>query len=372
MSHENRKPGLKKLPVTEAVGTVLAHDITEIRPGEFKGRAFKKGHIIKEEDVCHLQRLGKEHLFVLNIADDEMHEDDAAYALANALMGKGVKIKGEPKEGKINIIAEIDGLLKIDKDALLEFNMLGDVMCASLHNNMIVKKGQTVAATRAIPLIVKKNVVQAAVAIASPPHTHLSTGGQQGGIIQVKEIRKPKAGVVITGNEVYYGRVKDAFSSVITEKIKAIGGEIIGLYYAPDDEAFIETKLRELIHAGADLLITTGGMSVDPDDVTRFAIKNLGATDITYGSAVLPGAMFLVAYVKTGVSKETIPSPQSPIPILGIPACGMYARTTIFDLVLPRVLAGERIGRRELAELGHGGLCMKCETCNYPVCPFGK
>jgi hypothetical protein len=348
-SNTQKRIDRKSISVTEAVGTVLAHDITEIRPGEFKGRAFKKGHIIREEDVCHLQRLGKEHLFVLNMADDEMHENDAAYALAKALMGEGLQIKGEPKEGKINIIADREGLLKINKDALLEFNLLGDVMCATIHSNTVVKKGQTVAGTRAIPLVVRKDVVQAAVNI----------GEQAGEIIQVKEIRKPKAGVVITGNEVYYGRVKDAFSSVITEKIKAIGGEIIGTYFAPDDESFIEARLRELINSGADLLITTGGMSVDPDDVTRFAIRNLGASGITYGSAVLPGAMFMVAYL-------------GEIPILGIPACGMYAKTTIFDLVLPRVLAGEKIGRRELAELGHGGLCMKCETCNYPVCPFGK
>jgi len=348
-SQENHTPGTKKLTVAEAVGTVLAHDITEIRPGEFKGCAFRKGHIIREEDVCHLQRLGKEHLFVLNIAEDAMHEDDAAYALADALMGEGVRIKGEPREGKINIIAAMDGLLKVNKDALLSFNMLGDIMCATIHNNTIVKKGQTVAGTRAIPLVVKRDIVQAAAGI----------GEKAGKIIHVKEIRKPKAGVVITGNEVYYGRVKDAFTPIIKNKIGAVGGETVGTYYAPDNESFIEARLRELIDAGADLLITTGGMSVDPDDVTRFAIKKLGVQDITYGSAVLPGAMFLVAYL-------------GDIPILGIPACGMYAKTTIFDLILPRVLAGEKVGRKELAEFGHGGLCLKCAECNYPVCPFGK
>ena len=278
-SQENHNPGAKKLAVAEAVGTVLAHDITEIRPGEFKGRAFKKGHIIRQEDVCHLQRLGKENLFVLNITDDEMHEDEAAYALANALMGEGVKIKGEPKEGKINIIAETDGLLKINKDALLAFNMLGDIMCATIHSNTVVKKGQTVAGTRAIPLIVKKHVVEEAVKIGEAARKSgsaenvgaqfIAPGMLRGGVIQVKALRKPKAGVVITGNEVYYGRIKDAFAPIIKSKIEAIGGEIIGAYYAPDDESFIEARLRELINAGADLLITTGGMSVDPDDVTR-------------------------------------------------------------------------------------------------------
>jgi molybdenum cofactor synthesis domain-containing protein len=350
-AHESQSHGpvMKAIPVDQAVGTILAHDITEIRPGEFKGRAFKKGHIIRKEDVCHLQRLGKEHLFVLNVAEDELHENDAAYAIAQALMGDGVAIKGEPKEGKISIIAERDGLLKIDKDALLAFNMLGEVMCATLHNNTIVKKGQTVAGTRAIPLVVKRSIVEQAVQEAKEAQ----------GVIQVKEISKPRVGVVITGNEVYHGRVKDAFAPVITKKIEEIGGELVGIYYAPDDKPFIVDRLRELLNAGSNLLITTGGMSVDPDDVTRFAIRELGAEDITYGSAVLPGAMFLTAYL-------------GKVPILGIPACGMYAKTTIFDLVLPRVLAGEKIGRRELAELGHGGLCMKCDVCRYPVCPFGK
>jgi molybdenum cofactor synthesis domain-containing protein len=367
------------VPVKDAVGSVLAHDITEVRPGEFKGCAFRKGHVIRREDVCHLQRIGKERLFVLKIEEDELHEDDAAHLLAGALMGDGVAIKGEPKEGRITVIAERSGLLKVREDALLEFNMLGDVMCATLHNNTTVREGQPVAATRAIPLVVKKKVVDEAARAAS------------GGILSVKELRRPRAGIVITGNEVYYGRIKDAFAQVITKKVETFGGDVVGICYAPDEESLIEARLRELINAGADLLITTGGMSVDPDDVTRFAIRRLGATDITYGSAVLPGAMFLIAYVSAeayqprsaegesgGEMQAGAPSQlqnfrsAEPIPILGIPACGMYSRTTIFDLMLPRVLAAERPGRRELAELGHGGLCLKCDVCRYPVCPFGK
>jgi hypothetical protein len=328
--------------------------------------------ISSKKDVCRLRRLGKEHLYVLNIADSEMHEDDAALAIANALMGEGVKIKGGPKEGKISLTAGRDGLLKVDREALLEFNMLGDVMCSTLHNNTIVKKGQTVAGTRAIPLVVKKDVIEKAVGIAEEVKCTPSGTIGSGGVIKVEEMRRPCAGIVITGNEVYYGRVKDAFASVITEKIKSLHGEVAGIYYAPDDKAFIGKRLRELIEAGADLLITTGGMSVDPDDVTRFAIRSLGAEEITYGSAVLPGAMFLIAYIraeeqKSGRAEVEDSETSGLIPILGIPACGMYARTTVFDLVLPRVLAGEKIGRRELAELGHGGLCMKCEVCRYPV-----
>ena len=393
--------GVKTIPVTEAVGTVLAHDITEIKKDEFKGRAFKKGHVIKKEDITHLQKLGKDNLFVLNVGPDDMHEDEAAYALAKALMGNGVAIEGEPKEGKINIIAERDGLLKVDKNTLTQFNMLGDVMCATLHSNTVVKKGQLVGGTRAIPLVVKKSIVEEAVRIANSVRMQ-DTGyriqdknkhascimHRESGIIEVKEIKNLKAGIVITGNEVYYGRIKDAFAPVITKKMQDHGCEITGIYYAPDDEALIEARLRELVEAGAELLITTGGMSVDPDDVTRFAIRKLGAGDIVYGSAALPGAMFLVAYLERGQDRMQdtgymmhdeknlesciLNRASFTIPVLGIPACGMYHKTTIFDLILPRVLAGETIGRKELAELGHGGLCLNCKKCSYPVCPFGK
>ncbi len=378
-----QRKGIKTIPVNDAVGMALAHDVTEIRSGEFKGRAFRRGHIVRSQDICHLQRLGKENLYVLNIGADEMHEDDAAVRLATALMGDGVEMQGEPKEGKINIAASRDGLLKVDRQALVNFNMADDVMCATLHTNTRVKKGQTVAGTRAIPLVVKQDAVEKAVAAVKQP-------------IEVRELKKPRAGVVITGNEVYFGKIKDAFASIIEKKIRDFDGEIAGIYYAPDDERMIEQRLRELIDAGADLLITTGGMSVDPDDVTRFAIRNLGAVDMTYGSAALPGAMFLVAYVsaeagKIGSSevkdlqndstskKAAFRTSELPdfrtsalIPILGIPACGMYHKNTVFDLILPRILAGEKVGRRELAELGHGGLCMNCPECRYPICPFGK
>ena len=246
--------------------------------------------------------------------------------------------------------------------------------------------------------MVKKSIVEEAVRIAntakgsranysdtenSPIHRFTDSPALSTGVIEVKEIKNLKAGIVITGNEVYYGRIKDAFAPVVTKKMQEHGCEIVGIYYAPDDEALIEARLRELVEAGAELLITTGGMSVDPDDVTRFAIRKLGAGDIVYGSAALPGAMFLVAYLNrmqdrgyTIQDKENhascIMNHTSLIPILGIPACGMYHKTTIFDLILPRVLAGEIIGRKELAELGHGGLCLNCKTCSYPICPFGK
>ena len=369
--HDDRSDDrTRTVPVDHAVGMVLAHDITEIRPGAFKGRAFKKGHVVRPEDIDHLKRLGKENLYFLDIAPDEMHENEAAYALARALAGDGVVLQGEPKEGKINLVAARDGLLHVDRASLLRFNTLGEVMCATLHDRMLVKKGQIIAGTRAIPLVLKRRIVEEAVSIA---------GQAQRSVLEVRELRRPKVGIVITGNEVYHGRIKDAFAPVLTSKIDALQGEVVGLYYAPDDAAAIEARLRELIAAGADLLITTGGMSVDPDDVTRFAIARLGATNITYGSPVLPGAMFLVAYllianygVQNGKLRPSMHCDGEVVPILGLPACGMYAKTTVFDLVLPRLLAGEMIGRRELAELGHGGLCMQCDVCRYPVCPFGK
>lgn len=349
------------VPVEKAVGMVLAHDITEVntevntevKGDEFKGAAFRKGHVIRQEDLTRLRVLGKESIYILRLADDEMHEDEAAGLMADALMGEGVEIQGVPREGKINIIASCDGILRVNREALTKFNMLGEVMCATQHDATMVKKGDIVAGTRAIPLVVRKDIVGRAVEIANGAS----------GMVAVAGVCKPRAGVVITGSEVYYGRKKDSFAPVIREKLKAFGGEELGVFYAPDDREFIEGRLRELLDAGADLLVTTGGMSVDPDDVTRFAIRELGARDIVYGSPVLPGAMVLVAYIEHEGRQ---------VPIIGVPACGMYAKTTVLDLVLPRILSGEKIQRKDLAALGHGGLCLQCEVCRYPVCPFGK
>jgi len=347
---ETRNLLLRTIPLAEAINSVLAHDITEIRPGEFKGRAFRRGHVIREEDLCHLRRLGKERLFVMEIPDGYMHEDDAAEMLAGALAGEGVEPESGPKEGKINLVAQRDGLLRVIVSNLKSFNMHGEVICATLHDNTVVKKNQVVAATRAVPLLVRSGLVDSAVEAAL---------GADGGVVSVREMKRPKVGVVITGNEVFQGRVKDAFEDIIAEKVSRYEGEIIRAVYAPDDEGAIEDMLRGLMQDGADLLVTTGGMSVDPDDVTRLAIRHLGAGEFTYGCAVLPGSMFLVAYI-------------GDVPVLGVPACGVHHKTTVFDIVLPRVLAGERIGREELAELGHGGLCLSCDVCRYPICPFGK
>ena len=341
---------IQVVKIEDAVGFPLAHDITEIRPGEFKGAAFQKGQILERRDLDHLRRLGKDHLYILKTERNQLHEDEAAVAIADALSGDGTYWSGVPREGKISLKASRDGLLKVDTDALMRFNLLGDVMCATLHTNTCVRKGDRVAATRAIPLIVKRSIVNAALAEAQTA-AH--------GVLRVLSMQKAKVGVMITGNEVFYGRIQDKFEPVIRDKVMTMGGQVLEVVFLPDDDQRIADTAVRLCKAGADLLITTGGMSVDPDDRTRHALKKAGACDMVYGSPVLPGAMFMVTYLNG-------------IPVLGIPACGMYASTTILDLIYPRVLAGEKITRKEVAMLGHGGLCLKCKSCTFPMCPFGK
>ena len=339
----------KSIPVEQAVGMVLPHDVTEIVKDRFKGRAFRKGHIIREEDVEHLRCLGKEHIFVLELSENEIHENEAAILLAEALSGSGVKFDQEVVEGKIELTAACDGLLKIDRDRLLAMNLSGDVICATLHDNTPVLNGEQVAATRLIPLIADRNVVEQVIRMVA--------GRDK--VIRIMPLRKVKAGLVITGNEVFHGRIKDGFEDVLREKITSLGSKVIRVSFAPDDAELIGREIKNCLRAGADLVITSGGMSVDPDDVTRMGIKAAGAEDMVYGTPVLPGAMFLSARI-------------GKVAVLGIPACGMFHRITVLDLVLPRILIGETIGRWELADMGHGGLCRNCKVCEYPVCGFGK
>jgi hypothetical protein len=340
---------LKKIKVEEAIGTPLAHDITEIRPGEFKGPAFRKGYKVCDDDICHLQKLGKNHLYLIDLEEDEVHENEAAAILAAGLAGEGIAWENSPREGKIGLHAALDGLLTVDSASLAAFNMVEEVMCATLHSHTLVKKGELVAATRAIPLVMKRAPIERAAAIAR----------QNGGVVSVKPLRKARAGLVITGSEVYHGLIEDRFVPVLSRKIVALGSEVVEVSFAPDDEDMIISAIQNHLESGCDLLVLSGGMSVDPDDVTRKAIRQAGAGEVYYGAAALPGAMFLTAYI-------------GDIPLLGVPACGLHHRVTVLDLVLPRILAGERIGRKELAFFGHGGLCKDCPQCAYPHCPFGK
>jgi hypothetical protein len=337
------------ISLEEAVGKVLAHDITEIRPGQFKGAAFKKGHVVQEQDLPHLRRLGKEHLFVLHIEPGEVHEDDAALKLAEALSGTGVTYQGPPSEGKIALRAEYRGLLKVNAGALYDLCLIPEISCASRHNNDLVEKGEILAAARAIPLIIDEKILNQALDVVR----------RAKGIFSVKKFSKPPAGILITGNEVFHGLIEDKFAPILNNKLRAFDCEVRKVLFAPDEKKKIINGIRELLDAGSKLVMVAGGMSVDPDDISRVAIAEAGVQDILYGTPVLPGAMFLYGRIGS-------------IPVLGLPACVLFYRATVLDLVLPRILAGEVITREDVAAMAHGGLCLACAECRYPVCPFGK
>lgn len=338
---------MKKIPVTEAVGTILCHDITQILPGEFKGRKFKKGHIVTEEDIPVLLSLGKDNLYVWENEPGMVHENDAALFLKDIAMGDGL-VYGEIKEGKIGFDAAFDGLLKVDADLLKRLNMLGEISFATLMNDTPVKQGQNVAAARVIPLVIDEKKLNEAKQVL---------GGRK--IVSVKPMNAKRVGIVTTGNEVYYHRIEDKFGPVIRKKMETFGCEVLGQTFVPDDKEKIKEAIKEWLAKGAEMIFCTGGMSVDPDDMTPAAIKEIGCRLVTYGTPVLPGAMFLMAYC-------------GEIPVMGLPGCVMHAKTTVFDIVLPKILAGEEITMEQIAGLGHGGLCMQCEICRYPVCHFGK
>ena len=342
-------PGSRLVSVDDAVGLVIPHDITEIVKGRKKGPAFKKGHVISEEDVEKLKDLGKFHIYCLDFGPEYVHENEAGLMIAKSACGPGVECNLKISEGKVTFTASIDGLFRVDKAKLLEFNLLGDVMLSTRHTNTVVNRGDQVAAGRAIPLVIPRKLMERARAILESAD----------GLLQVHMWQIGRAAIVITGREVFEGRIKDAFGPVMEKKLRDLGLEIVSIEKVTDDPILISQAIGRAVSLGAGLVLCTGGMSVDPDDVTRKGIRLAGASGITYGSPVLPGAMFMVSYIND-------------IPVLGIPACGMYFKTTVLDLVLPRILAGERIGRREIAAMGHGGLCLSCKKCNFPICPFGK
>lgn len=338
---------MKKIKTTGAVGHVLQHDITEIIPGEFKGRAFKKGHIITEEDIPHLLRLGKDHIFVFELGEDKIHENEGAMILGKLGQGENISLGSEIKEGKINFNSSIDGILKVNSEKLFELNMLGEISFATLPNNIPVKKGELVGGARIIPLVIEKEKMDRAKSLIKDP------------ILNVRPYKKYKVGIITTGNEVFYGRIEDKFGPVILEKLKPYNSEIIGQALCPDDKEVIKEKAREFLDKGATMIIFTGGMSVDPDDMTPTSIIELGGELISYGAPVLPGSMFLLSYL-------------GDIPMMGLPGCVMFAKKTVFDLVLGRVMTGERLTKADIMKYATGGLCQSCEVCHYPNCTFGK
>lgn len=339
---------MKLINTEEAVGHVLCHDLTQIIKDVKKVTVFKKGHIVKEEDIPVLLSIGKDHLYIWEKQEGMLHENEAAEILYGICKGKYIR-PSDVREGKIELIAEEDGLLKIDVEKLHMINSLGEMMIATRHSNFPVKKGDVLAGTRIIPLVIEKKKMDEAVKLA-----------ENKALIEIMPFKKKKAGIVTTGNEVFYGRIKDAFGPVIREKLEEYDVEILGQKILNDDPEAISQAIRNFISEGAELIICTGGMSVDPDDTTPTAIGNVGARIVSYGAPVLPGAMFLLAYC------------NDEIPILGLPGCVMYAKRTIFDLVLPRIMANDKITQEDLASLGHGGLCLACNICTFPNCGFGK
>ncbi|MFL0267088.1 molybdopterin-binding protein [Candidatus Clostridium radicumherbarum] len=321
---------MKIIEVQDAVGSVLCHDITRIVPGEFKGVAFKKGHIVKDEDIPVLLSLGKEHLYVWEENEGLLHENEAAERLRDLTAGENLYF-GDIKEGKIEFFASCNGLLKIDIENLLKLNSLGEIILSTIFNNTVVKKGAKVAATKIVPLTIEKEKIEKAEEIIKNK------------IVKVIPIYSKKVAIVTTGSEVYKGRIKDAFGPALNEKLMEYGCEVLGQSILPDDLNEIEAAINLWIDKGAEMVLCTGGMSVDADDLTPKAIKGTGSKLITYGTPVLPGAMLLLAY------KENIP-------ILGLPGAVIYSKKTVFDLLLPRLLANEKLDYMDIAAYGHGGL----------------
>lgn len=343
---------MKLIKTEDAVGHVLCHDITQIIKGVTKDAVFCKGHIVTEEDIPVLLSVGKENLYVWEKEEGMLHENDAAEILRQICQGEHMH-PSEVKEGKIELIADIDGVLKIEREKLQKVNSLGEMMIASRHGDFPVKKGDKLAGTRVIPLVISEEKMQQAKDV---------TAG--GAIFNILPYKKKKAGIVTTGSEVYYHRIKDTFTPVIEEKLAEYDIEIGGHEICNDDPQMIENAIRSLLADGCNMIVCTGGMSVDPDDRTPYAIRQVTGEIVSYGAPVLPGAMFLLAYYREE-GKEAIP-------VLGLPGCVMYSKRTIFDLVLPRVTVGEILTAEDLNTLGEGGLCLNCSECTFPKCGFGK
>lgn len=339
---------MKCIKTTDAVGHVLCHDLTRIVKDVMKDAAFRKGHIVTEEDIPVLLSMGKDHLYVWEKNENMLHEDEAAQVMYEVC--KNDHMSPTPvKEGKIELVAECDGLFVVDVGRLDEINETDEVMIATRHTNTPVKKGDRLLGTRVIPLVIEKEKMEQVKRIAGD--TPLAA---------LYPYKPMKAGIVTTGSEVYHGRIKDTFTPVVIEKLASYGIEILSQTVCDDNQEKITAAILELKEKGADMIVCTGGMSVDPDDRTPGAIKNTGAKIVSYGAPVLPGAMFLLGYFEDGT------------PVMGLPGCVMYAKATVFDLVLPRIAAGIEVTKKDLSRLGNGGLCLGCKTCHYPSCGFGK
>lgn len=340
---------MEQIAVEKSVGTVLAHDLTRIVKGVSKGVAFKKGHLIAEPDIPILKDMGKNHLYVFELSGHSLHENDGAMYLAELLRGPCVEMS-ESAEGKVNLLSSCSGLLDINVELLKDINHHQGVVVATRHTDSIVQEGDILAGAKIIPLTIDKGILsdieQAVDQNPSP-------------LVQVKPFHPLKVGLITTGSEVFYGRIKDTFSDVIENKITFYGGQIVTKVLAPDEGNILNSTAEQVMNEDIDLLVFAGGMSVDPDDLTPSVISHFATEIITYGSPVLPGAMFMMAY-------------RGDLPILGVPACGMFNKTTTLDLVLPRLFTRNRVDKDFMVSKAHGGLCLNCPECIYPRCPFGK
>lgn len=339
---------MKCILTTNAAGHVLCHDLTRIVRGETKGAAFKKGHIVTAEDIPVLLSMGKEHLYVWEVDESKLHENDAAEILAGICESQNMH-RSEIREGKIELISDIDGLFTVDVPRLDQINALDEIMIATRHTNTVVKPGDKLCGARVIPLVIDKARMEAARTI-----------GAEKPLLSVRPFLSIKAGIVTTGNEVFHGRIQDTFTPVVMDKLAEFSIQTVAHEVSDDGIDHVVEAISRVREKGVDLVLCTGGMSVDPDDMTPAAIKKSGASIVTYGAPVLPGAMFLMGYYDDGT------------PVMGLPGCVMYAKRTIFDLVLPRVAAGVRLDKKDFSTLGCGGLCLGCENCTYPNCGFGK
>lgn len=338
----------RSVPVEDAVGMILGHDITQIVPGKFKGPAFKKGYILKTEDIPRLLDMGKRHVYALDLKDDFVHENDAAERIARGASGAGIRLTS-PSEGRVNLIAEAPGLLKINIKALHQINTVEEIALATLHSDQQVVAGTQVAGARIVPLATRKDKIEEIEKICRDNFP----------VVTVRPFRSLKVGVITTGSEVYTGRITDKFGPVLRDKFGQLGCSIMKQVFVSDEIAMTVDAINDLINNGAELIALTGGMSVDPDDQTPASIRAAGGKVVLYGAPVFPGAMFMLAHI-------------GDVALVGLPGCVMYHRASIFDLIVPRIVAGEKITRDDIVSLGHGGYCPVCKECRYPVCGFGK
>lgn len=339
------------VPVSEAVGKRALHDMTKIIPEGDKDAAFRAGHEFSVADICRLQTMGRSRIYVQGgqgVEGEWVHEDDAAEGFAERMAGSGVYRSQQPKEGKISFYAEREGLLRIDRDKLIRFNLVPNVMCASRQMNLVVEKDKPFAGCRAIPLYLsREDYSRALAALDTEP------------LFEVLPLKEASVGVLVTGTEVFQGVIADKFRPIVASKVQKLNCEVTVSEIVPDDRSAIAGSVQRMLEAGVDLIVTTAGLSVDPDDVTRDGLVDAGMQDMLYGAPILPGAMTLLGRI--GETR-----------IMGVPACALFFKSTSFDLLLPRVLAGVEITRKDLASMAEGGFCLGCKSCTFPKCPFGK